>query len=154
MPPARPSLPPTWRASLWLEPNPTVLSSMVRAWVTTREAIGERIEPCASLRLGSPNTMPTASNNIRTYQAITTRHLAPTGHRGPRTVAKACGGARLVAPYDYSLDATENMAAAAMALATRLGWSGDWVAASLNERDCVFSLVVPPAFTVAAKAEG
>jgi hypothetical protein len=73
-------------------------------------------------------------------QAITTRFLPPTNHRGARIVAR-CQARRIVVPYEYGGDAH---AKAAEKLANLLGWKGTWVGGGLPEGtgDC-FVLVNP-----------
>ena len=58
-------------------------------------------------------------------QAITTRFAGPTDRRGSRVIARSEAG-RVSVPWDATLDVEANHAAAAAALADRLGWSGDW----------------------------
>ena len=77
-------------------------------------------------------------------QAITTRYLVPTNHRGSRIVAK-CDAGRLVVSWDHALNTTENHAAAARALAGELGWDGP---AHIGSTSAGFVLV----FTVADTA--
>ena len=54
-------------------------------------------------------------------QAIRTRYLGPTNHRGARIVA-TCDAKRKTYSWDYALNVAENHAQAAHALATELGW--------------------------------
>lgn len=54
-------------------------------------------------------------------QAITTKYLGPTNHRGSRIVAR-CEARREVYYWDYALSAQENHDSAARKLATALGW--------------------------------
>tara|TARA_R100000329_G_scaffold80341_1_gene68729 strand:- start:238 stop:510 length:273 start_codon:yes stop_codon:yes gene_type:complete len=58
-------------------------------------------------------------------QAITTKQLGPTNHRGKRVKATAPGGTITVA-WDYGLEITENHAEAARALTRKLNWIADW----------------------------
>ena len=58
------------------------------------------------------------------YQAITTKYLAPTEHRGPRVKAVAQSGS-VTLPWDYDLSAKSNHEAAAEALAQSDG--KDWL---------------------------
>ena len=51
---------------------------------------------------------------------ITTTYSGPTDTRGSRIIAKGAGR-QLSVPYDYALDAVDNHAAAAQALAAVLG---------------------------------
>lgn len=59
------------------------------------------------------------------HQAITTRFLGPTNSRGARIVAK-CEARRVTVAWDYTANITTNHAKACHALASRLGWEGDW----------------------------
>jgi len=54
-------------------------------------------------------------------QAIVTRYHGPTNYKGSRVSARADAG-RIILPWDYALNVDENHAAAAHALADRLGW--------------------------------
>jgi hypothetical protein len=58
------------------------------------------------------------------YQAITTKYVGPTNHRGTRVIATSEGGHRLVHSWKYELGTYENHKAAAQALAHKLGWKG------------------------------
>ena len=59
-------------------------------------------------------------------QAIETRFLGPTDHRGSRIVAK-CQAGKFTVGYDYALSSERNHEKAAMALASKLGWSGSLI---------------------------
>lgn len=59
------------------------------------------------------------------YQAITTKFLAPTNHKGARIKASADAG-HVTVDWDYSLNVEGNHKAAAKALVSHLGWSGVW----------------------------
>lgn len=65
-------------------------------------------------------------------QAITTRYLPPTDHRGSRIKAQ-CDAGSLVVPWDYSLNPDDNHDAACAALVKRLGWDdyGTWIGGTL-----------------------
>lgn len=54
-------------------------------------------------------------------QAIETKFLGPTDHRGPRVKATAAAGSVTV-EWDHALGPVDNHAAAARKLATDLGW--------------------------------
>ena len=56
-------------------------------------------------------------------QAITTKYLGPTNHRGSRVKATAEAGSVTV-PWDHSLDTELNHFEAAHALCVKFGWSG------------------------------
>jgi hypothetical protein len=55
-------------------------------------------------------------------QAIVTKYHGPTNHKGSRISARADAG-RIMMSYDHALGISENHAAAAQALAERLGWT-------------------------------
>jgi len=59
-------------------------------------------------------------------QAITTRYHGPTNMRGSRISATSGSGHRFVMHYDDALDNAQNHAKAAMALAHKLTWHGNW----------------------------
>ena len=59
-------------------------------------------------------------------QAIVTRYHGPGAVRGSRITAQ-CAGGKVTLPYDHVLNAGENHAAAAAALAAKLGWTGRMV---------------------------
>lgn len=59
-------------------------------------------------------------------QAITTKYLGPTNHRGSRIKA-TCDAGSLTLTWDHSLSAPENHRLAARALVQRLGWGGKWI---------------------------
>jgi hypothetical protein len=83
-------------------------------------------------------------------QAITTRFIAPTNHRGARIKARAAAGSVIVS-WDYALNADDNHRAAAKALAEKFGWGGTWFSGGLpDERGDVFVLTdaLAPAFVV------
>lgn len=75
-------------------------------------------------------------------QGITTRYLGPTNTKGSRIKATARkanprnGGREmsLTVPYQYGSSAEEHCKAAE-ALATKLGWSGLWIAGGKPEED-------------------
>lgn len=54
-------------------------------------------------------------------QAIHTRYLGPTNHRGARIIA-SCDARRAIVPWDYSLNVSDNHQVAARSLAHDLGW--------------------------------
>jgi hypothetical protein len=56
-----------------------------------------------------------------TMQAIVTRYLGPTNHRGSRVKAW-CEAGSLTLPWDAALDPDGNHMAAASALFRQLGW--------------------------------
>lgn len=59
---------------------------------------------------------------MNTRQAIETRYLSPTNHRGSRIVATSASGIRLVQSWDYGLGIEANHYAAAKALQAKLEW--------------------------------
>ena len=54
-------------------------------------------------------------------QAIETKYLSPTNHRGSRIIAKAAAG-KVIVDWDYSLSDKENHDQAALELAKKFGW--------------------------------
>jgi hypothetical protein len=58
-------------------------------------------------------------------QAITTKFIGPTNTKGSRIKA-TCQAASLTVNSDYALSIEQNHAAAAKALADKMGWRGDW----------------------------
>ncbi|WP_059491413.1 hypothetical protein [Burkholderia ubonensis] len=71
-------------------------------------------------------------------QAIVTKYLGPTDTRGARIKA-SCDAGSVAIPFDHALGQEERHAAAAMALARKLGWTRDaghlgrWVVGSLPQ---------------------
>ena len=59
-------------------------------------------------------------------QGIETKYFGPSNTKGSRIKASAWAGSVTIG-YDYALDAEDNHANAAMALAKKLGWGGDYV---------------------------
>lgn len=55
------------------------------------------------------------------YQAIVTKFLGPTNHKGSRIKAK-CEAGQLTVAWDYAKDTGGNHKAAAQALLKQLGW--------------------------------
>lgn len=54
-------------------------------------------------------------------QAITTRYLGPTNHRGARVKA-TCQAGSITIPWDHAWNADKNHAMACAALQAKLGW--------------------------------
>ena len=65
-------------------------------------------------------------------QSIITKHLGPTNSLSARIKAQAWAGSVTV-EWDYALSPERNHRAAAMALATKYGWSGQWVCGALPD---------------------
>lgn len=65
------------------------------------------------------------------YQAIVTKYVGPTNHKGARVIAAAEAG-KVTVSWDYALGVPENHALAARKLAEHYGWNGVWVGGSLN----------------------
>ena len=60
-------------------------------------------------------------------QTIITKYLGPTNHRGSRYKATHTGNFTSVTlNADYSMNAEANHVEAALALAEKLGWEGDY----------------------------
>lgn len=68
--------------------------------------------------------MTTTATTWKHARAILTRYLGPTDTRGSRVKATAGGGSSVMVPWDHSLNADDNHAAAAAALAAKL-WGGN-----------------------------
>lgn len=68
-------------------------------------------------------TTNTISINLMACQAISTKYLGATNHRGSRIKA-TCPAGSLTVPFDHALNAPNNHAAAGIALARKLGWTG------------------------------
>lgn len=62
-------------------------------------------------------------------QAIITRYLPPSDHKGTR-ISASCKGGRVVLPYNYELDDTLNHFYAAMQLSRKMGWADEYTLAS------------------------
>ena len=73
-------------------------------------------------------------------QAIVTSYHGPTDRSGARITARAHAGSVRV-QWNYAIGIAENYAAAAQALATKLGWSGDYAIGSLPDGRYVFTVV-------------
>jgi hypothetical protein len=74
-------------------------------------------------------------------QYIETKYLPPTNHKGGRVKAKASSAPGSVTiPYDHSLDIEQAHAKAAMALAAKLDWRGEYAAGG-NDRGYVFTFI-------------
>ena len=58
------------------------------------------------------------------FQAITTKYLGPTNHRGARIKA-TCDGGSLTVSRDYALNGADNHRQVATQLAESLGWLDD-----------------------------
>jgi len=59
-------------------------------------------------------------------QAIVTKYLGPTNHRGSRVKATADAGS-VTLSWDHALNSDANHIEAAKALARKLGWEGEFV---------------------------
>ena len=66
------------------------------------------------------------------FQAIATKYLGPTNHRGARVKATSQAGS-VTMPWDDALDVDANHARAAEALRVKLGWSGEWAGGGLPD---------------------
>ena len=63
-------------------------------------------------------------------QAIVTKFFGPSGKHGARVKATAQAGSMFIA-WNNALNYEANHRAAALALASRYGWSGQWVGGGL-----------------------
>jgi hypothetical protein len=80
-------------------------------------------------------------------QAITTKYIGPRNVRGSRVKATSSSGLSVTIGWDDELDTDANHIAAARALATKLNWSGQWVAGA-TAAGCVFVNVDRDTFTI------
>ena len=69
-------------------------------------------------------------------QAIKTKYLGPTDHRGSRLKATASGGSVTI-PWDYELDTEGNHRYAALALCDKLQWRGRMISGCLLGKEYV-----------------
>lgn len=72
-------------------------------------------------------------------QAIVTKYLGPSNVRGSRIKA-TCQAGSLTLSWDDSLNPDSNHRAAAIALADKLQWNGQWVSGSLPSGESVWVL--------------
>lgn len=68
-------------------------------------------------------------------QAITTKYLGPTDHRGARIKASASAGS-ITIPYSHELGPQGSHEAAARALADKFGWAGNMVGGGTLDGYC------------------
>lgn len=81
-------------------------------------------------------------------QAIVTKYYGPTNTRGSRIKATSASGKSLTLPWAYELGVDENHAAAAVALAQKLGWEGRFVMGGLADGAQVFVDAGGPSFAI------
>lgn len=76
------------------------------------------------------------------YCPIFTKWLAPTDTKGSRVKAYDAGrgGRSITVHWDHTLNIFDNHARAARALAEKLGWEDDYLAAS-HERGYIFTRI-------------
>lgn len=83
-------------------------------------------------------------------QAIVTKFFGPTNARGSRIKAKASAGSVTVS-YNHSLSPSANHKAAALALAAKMDWKGEWFSGGMPSEDgdvFVCAKASEPAFAV------
>lgn len=68
-------------------------------------------------------------------QAIVTKYIGPTNHRGARIKATASAGS-ITVPYAYELEIQAAHEAAARALADKFGWVGNMVGGGTLDGYC------------------
>jgi len=74
-------------------------------------------------------------------QYISTKYLPATDTKGGRIKAKASSAPHsLIIPYDHSLDVEQAHAKAAMQLAAKLDWQGEYAAGG-NDTGYVFAFI-------------
>lgn len=76
-------------------------------------------------------------------QAIETKYMGPTNHRGARIKATCIGGS-LIVNWDHSLDVFENHAVAAERLMDKLKWTSanDFAGGQLKSGSYVFVMLI------------
>ena len=75
-------------------------------------------------------------------QHIITKYLAPTNTRGARIKATTSyGKTSKTLPYEYGATATGNHLSAAKALASELGWRGEWFISGEEPTGFIFSRI-------------
>jgi len=70
-------------------------------------------------------------------QAITTKYLGPTDHRGSRVKAQ-CAAGSITLEWDDSLNSDHNHQSAALSLAVQFDWSGRWIGGGNHDGTCVW----------------
>ena len=87
-------------------------------------------------------------------QTISTKYIGPTDFRGSRVKARSSSGLSVTLSWDDALNVDANHRAAALALATKLKWSGRWIAGAAGDgRGNVYVTDDGDGFTVAEKRE-
>jgi hypothetical protein len=96
-----------------------------------------------------------------TRQAIVTRYVGPTNHRGSRIIAKAYAK-KITTSYECAWNVEKNHDYAAEILARHMGWDGAWVSGSMPDNtgnvyvwigDTANEPMSDPAFIVLEKSE-
>lgn len=71
------------------------------------------------------------------YDAIMTKYLCTTNHRGSRIKA-TCRQGSVTVPFEHGLSIENNHIAACVALTRKLGWGGNWAMGDLFPNGYVF----------------
>jgi len=72
-------------------------------------------------------------------QAIETKYVPATNHKGSRVIARSSSGQRVTLDWDHAKNSEGNHLAAARALAEKFDWFGTWVSGgSLSGKGEVF----------------
>jgi hypothetical protein len=71
-------------------------------------------------------------------QAIVTKFIAPSNVKGSRINASAQAGS-VTLHWDHALNPEDNHCAAALALATKYDWDGEWIGAQLPDGSTVWA---------------
>jgi len=66
-------------------------------------------------------------------QTIVTKYFGPRNVHDSRIMARATSGERLTLPWNDALNSDCNHRCAALALALRLSWRGDWACGTLSD---------------------
>lgn len=80
-------------------------------------------------------------------QAIVTKYIGPTNNRGSRVKA-SCDAGSVTISWDHELDTAGNHRQAALALAAKLDWVGDWRGGSVDAGYVYVLVNLGPQFSV------
>ena len=83
--------------------------------------------------------------------AIQTKYIGPTNTRGSRVKASTEGGATLTVGWRDELNSEENHRQAAMGLAKKMKWAGQWVGGGMKTGNVYVNVTraFDDAFTIA-----
>jgi hypothetical protein len=76
------------------------------------------------------------------YQGIVTKYLGATNFRGSRVKATSASGHTITLTWDDSHNSDWNHIEAALALATKLDWRGNWYGGAIPGHDRGYAFVM------------